>query len=333
MPSKAIPPARDRLQSRLLVWVGIPVLCYLVFANLQLLLQFLSRGRGRLSFLDLIRGDYIVWQGHYDYSLTQIIAVSLIFALVAWRLRAATATAAVCGGMICLLISTRFIAVPGTSVFHSGLTPLLLLFVLTFQATRAGGKRKAQAGLAESRKGRNAAQVVANLGIAAFFNSTIGWYILVRCGWFADINGDGAIVRAYFAIPLIPMLAALTEATADTVSSEIGQAFGGTPFLLTTLRRVEPGTDGAISLNGTLAGIAAAALIAATGAPALGMSATECTVAFAAGVAGLFFDSLLGATLERRGYIGNDLVNFTSTAFAAAVALLAIRFAQPYLLR
>ena len=127
------------------------------------------------------------------------------------------------------------------------------------------------------------------------------------------------------------VLSALAEATADTVSSEIGQAFGGTPFMLTTLRRVPPGTDGAISLYGTLAGIAAAALVASTGAPALGMSPTECLVAFAAGVAGLFFDSLLGATIERKGWINNDLVNFTSTAFAAALALLAVRFAQDHL--
>ena len=129
------------------------------------------------------------------------------------------------------------------------------------------------------------------------------------------------------------MLAALAEATADTVSSEIGQAFGGTPFMLTTLRRFPPGTDGAISLYGTLAGIAAAAIITATGAPALGMSPVACVVAFAAGVAGLFFDSLLGATIERRGWINNDLVNFTSTAFAATLALLAIRFNQYNLFR
>jgi len=274
-----------------------------------------------------------VWQGSYDYFLAQIATASVIFALAAWRLRVATAMAAGCGGLICLLISANLDALPGTSVVHSGLSPLLLLFVLTFYATRLGREQEALADLSESCHGRNAAQIIANLGVAAFFASTTGWYIVERCGnWFGDINGEGAVVRAYFAIPYIPMLAALAEATADTVSSEIGQAFGGMPFLLTTLRRVPPGTDGAISLTGTLAGIAAAALIAATGAPALGMSAAECLIAFAAGIAGLFFDSLLGATLERRGFIGNDLVNFTSTAFAAALSLLAIRFAQPYLL-
>jgi len=44
-----------------------------------------------------------------------------------------------------------------------------------------------------------------------------------------------------------------------------------------------------------------------------------------AGVCGLFFDSAVGATLERRGWLGNDLVNFASTAFAAALAALGCR--------
>jgi uncharacterized membrane protein len=43
---------------------------------------------------------------------------------------------------------------------------------------------------------------------------------------------------------------------------------------------------------------------------------------FLAAAAGLFFDSLLGATVERKGWLGNDLVNFTSTAFAALLAAL-----------
>ena len=44
------------------------------------------------------------------------------------------------------------------------------------------------------------------------------------------------------------------------------------------------------------------------------------------GTAGLFFDSLLGATLERRGWIGNNLVNLASTAFAAALTLPIIHY-------
>ncbi len=60
-------------------------------------------------------------------------------------------------------------------------------------------------------------------------------------------------------------LAALAEAAADTVSSEIGQVLGGRPRMITTLRAVDPGRDGAMSLAGTLAGVVAAAVVAGAG--------------------------------------------------------------------
>ena len=305
--TKNIQPARDRLQSRLLVWIVAPILCALALDTVR---QFIGAG-------EYARAD-----------LTKALAISLIFALVAWCLKAATPLAAWCGGTICLLITEswqRLFVLDlqhgefQPSISHSTLTPLILLFLLTFAATRLGRGKRNSAGLGESRSGRNAAQVVANLGIAALLGQHWSLYLFAWIGYSTTMAGQVSSVAGYSVIFLVPMLAALAEATADTVSSEIGQAFGGTPFMLTTLRRVPPGTDGAISLYGTLAGIAAAAVIAATGAPAMGMSFAECVVAFAAGVCGLFFDSLLGATVERRGYIGNDVVNFASTAFAAAI--------------
>jgi len=116
-------------------------------------------------------------------------------------------------------------------------------------------------------------------------------------------------------------VAALAEAAADTVSSEVGQVFGGQPRMITTLRRVEPGTDGAISPIGTLSGVAAAGLVALSGTLALSGGREMFCVAAAGGVFGLFFDSLLGATLERRGWLNNDAVNFLSTTSASAFAL------------
>jgi uncharacterized membrane protein len=44
-------------------------------------------------------------------------------------------------------------------------------------------------------------------------------------------------------------------------------------------------------------------------------------LSFAAACAGLCFDSILGATVERRGWLGNDLVNFSSTLVAAMVVM------------
>ena len=42
------------------------------------------------------------------------------------------------------------------------------------------------------------------------------------------------------------------------------QAYGKTAYLITTLKRVPRGTEGAVSLEGTAAGIAAAAIFSAT---------------------------------------------------------------------
>lgn len=194
---------------------------------------------------------------------------------------------------------------------------MFALFILTFAATRAGRNRKVSANLAEGRSGRNIAQVIANLGVPALI--AIPGFIFVETLWPQPDYVDPSWVTA------VLVLSALAEATADTVSSEIGQAFSGRPLLVTTLRRVEPGTDGAISLRGTLAGILAAAIVATIGAWSMHLSLQQFSIALAAGICGLFFDSLLGATLERRGWIGNDLVNFCSTAFSPAVCLLAVR--------
>jgi uncharacterized protein (TIGR00297 family) len=174
-----------------------------------------------------------------------------------------------------------------------------------------GRQRKTTAGLAEAKSGRKASQVIANLGIPAVSSSLMGVGVLL--GWLPHTMS----VRLVGAVAL----AALAEATADTVSSEIGQAFGGHPLLLTTLRRVEPGTDGAVSLMGTAAGVAAGAAVAWAGWWAMRLGTREASIALLAACAGLFFDSVLGATVERRGWLGNDLVNFASTLFAAVVAL------------
>jgi len=235
--------------------------------------------------------------------------VSLTFGLVVWALRAGTAPAAFCGGMICLLVTLGTERIGPWAEMRSGLSPLLALFVLTFLAGRVGRARIREAAtslqraeFAKERRGRRASQVVANLGAAG----------LVVAG--AHVVGVDYAVGAM-------LLGVLAEATADTVSSEIGSAFGGAPYLLTTLRRVEAGTDGAVSLIGTLAGMAGALTVIAVGVWAMGVPWRTGLCGLVGGLAGFGFDSLLGATFERRGWLGNDLVNFASTICAGAVAL------------
>ncbi len=263
-----------------------------------------------------------VWQARH-WAATSAPAViwtlslSAVLGLVTWKLRAATPWAAAAGAVITasLMFST---ATPAYDPLHTALTPVLAVSMLAFAATRIGRDQKQRLGIAERPEGRSAAQVAANLGVAAIISSPFALSSLAAGRWPAP---------SAFAL-LTAGLAALAEAAADTVSSEIGQAFGGRPRMITTLRAVQPGRDGALSPAGTMAGVIAAALVAAAGAFALRGGPAMFAVSGAGGVFGLLFDSLLGATLEQRGQLNNNAVNFLSTAGAAAFALAALAWTR-----
>jgi uncharacterized protein (TIGR00297 family) len=255
------------------------------------------------------------------------LGLSTLLGLIAWKLRAATPWAAIAGAAIAASIT--FSTLPDNDYrlyapWRTAMVPLVVLMVLTSLATKLGHARKEQLGTAEKRHGRSASQVAANLGVATLVSMRIVLFGLERLGViqlsFFRVHG---ISRIFWSstLPFTVGLAALAESAADTVSSEIGQVLGGTPRMITTLRAVQPGTDGAISGFGTLAGILAGAAVAAAGALTLSGGWEMFGIASLGAVSGLFFDSLLGATLERRGWLNNDAVNFLSTASAAGFAL------------
>jgi len=265
---KAIPRARDRMQSLWLVVLMVPAL---ILGAVGSCFGMALSAQGGLPRFPVV--------------------FSVAFAVLVWAMRSATLPAAGVGLLVCLTLSLRG---SGSFFGRPGLSALIVLFVLTFAATRYGRQKKESRGLAEARSGRRASQVVANLGVAAVF-AALGWY--------------GAC------------LAALAEATADTVSSEVGQAIGGPTWLITKFRRVPAGRDGGVSVAGTLAGLVGAGLVVLVGLPGL-VSWRDGVVLFVCACAGLAFDSVLGATVEERGWLGNDLVNFCSTLFAAGLARL-----------
>jgi uncharacterized protein (TIGR00297 family) len=257
------------------------------------------------------------------------VGLSLLCALVAWKTQSATPAAAMAGAAITASLMFSTATVP-YEPWRTALVPVLTLLLLTSLATRIGHGgpdrggpdrggpargSKDRLGTEEMRQGRVASQVAANLGIAALVSDGLVQFWLVDKAWLSHLATLAPTLL--FAIGL----AALAEAAADTISSEVGQVLGGRPRMITTLRTVEPGTDGAVSLIGTLAGVVAAAIVSLAGALALSGGPTMFWIAAAGGFFGLFFDSLLGATLERRGWLNNDAVNFLSTASAAGFAL------------
>ncbi|MGB6975299.1 MAG: DUF92 domain-containing protein [Terracidiphilus sp.] len=270
-----------------------------------------------LLVLPAVAAD-VVLQAHWwllaDRPVTEwTLALSALLGLAAFLSRAATTAAAFAGFALCAALMFATAPLP-FAPWRTALVPVAVLLLLTSIATRLGRRRKLALGTAEEKSGRNAAQVAANLGVAALVSNPLAQAVLLTLRWM-PITDSGLLFA--------PGLAAIAEAAADTLSSEVGQLLSAQPRMLTTLRAAPPGTDGAISLGGTLVGAVAAALVAIAGTLALGGSTLLFLLTLAGALFGLFFDSLLGATLERRGWLNNDGVNFLSTLAAAALTLAA----------
>ena len=230
----------------------------------------------------------------------------------------------------------------GTLIFGLGGVPwavLLLAFVISSSVlSRAfSGRKKALNEKFAKGSQRDAGQVLANGGLGALL--AIAQVIYPDSNW-----------------PWIAFIGAMAAVNADTWATELGVLNPSQPRLITTGRVVEAGTSGGVSLLGTLASLAGAALIALFAiltAPQAGdlpaKRLTLLVVISLGGMAGSLFDSLLGATVQGiyfcpncaketerhprhscgtettrvRGWewLNNDLVNFACSVVGAVVLL------------
>jgi uncharacterized protein (TIGR00297 family) len=185
---------------------------------------------------------------------------------------------------------------------------LLAFFVISTAATKLGYQRKAKEGLAQEKGGRRGfSHAFANAGVAAILT------ILSSC------NGD----RIVF---LLAAVASLATAAADTCGSEIGQLLGKRTYLPLTFRPVPRGTEGAVSLEGTIASLAAALLV--TVISLMAMRETQLlliVLVTLCGFAGAYLESIAGSWNRKRADpIPNGVMNFFNTMVGAGLFLVIV---------
>jgi uncharacterized protein (TIGR00297 family) len=234
-----------------------------------------------------------------SFGILYIILLALLLAVMVlcYRLKKLTFSGSVAAGFI------------GGVVYladhYRGVFLLLLFFIISLIATshKKHVKLALHPQLLEA-KGRTAGQVFANGGIAAL------------CALLS------LAYPIYSPIFMVMIAASLASALADTLSSELGIIYGRRFYNVLSLKPDLKGLDGVVSMEGTLIGAMGAFLV---GICFSGFTSVAVIIGIA-GMLGNLFDSIVGATLERNGLIGNNFVNFLNTLFAALIGFMLFLF-------
>lgn len=221
-------------------------------------------------------------------------AISLPFGLIAAQITPISRAGAF-AGIGCGAVSYAAFYLAGFGVLGIALT--LTIAASHLAATRRIGR--------DEHAPRGVRNIIANCGVGT----------LAAIAELAHLGVQTELAALWF-------VSSIAAGASDTVASELGRAFGGSPRTFPTWRRVEPGTSGAVSGIGTIAGVAAAAIIASP-AIALWLLPWDALLPLLVGTTvGAFAESFLATTLEQRGQIGNDALNAINTSVAAAVAVI-----------
>lgn len=233
------------------------------------------------------------------------LAIHTALSIVGWLLRTVDLSGLL-GGW---LLGTIILLGAGWPLYVATLS----FFIIGTLATKLGYSRKQRMGLAQEKEGRRGFfHGVANVGVAAI------------CAIAESRMARASTTPIMSMLPLFMGIASLATAAADTTASEIGQLIGKRAFLPLSLRRVAPGTEGAISLEGTLAGFLAAAIVAMAGTTAASMvwplpyRTRLIALITLCAFLGSYLESILGSWNRRAGSsVPNGVLNFFNTAAGA----------------
>jgi len=176
---------------------------------------------------------------------------------------------------------------------------VLIFFLSGGISTKYKYELKMRRGMAEDRSGRRS------------YNNVFGNGLVPLCSSILYGVSGNDVFRMIF-------LSSLSTVTADTLGSEIGGTSSAEPRMITNMKKVPHGTNGAVTPLGELATFLGALLISSTSF-FLGTSGeNEILLILLSGFLGAHVDSILGATIENRGMIGNSGVNLLSSLAGGA---------------
>ena len=199
----------------------------------------------------------------------------------------------------------------------SGYLVVMFYFLVGSAVTRIGMEQKEAEGIAEKRSGARGPE---NVWGSALTSALCALGIL---GVSSLQPGVGAQDLA--PLLLLAYVASFATKLSDTCGSEVGKAYGKRTFLITTLQPVARGTEGAISLEGTLAGIVGSAAIAFLGWSVGLINLTGIAFCVVAAFIATNIESVIGATLQSQfDWLTNEVVNFINTLIGAIAAVLLV---------
>lgn len=190
-----------------------------------------------------------------------------------------------------------------------GYVVVMFYFLVGSAVTRIGMEQKEAAGIAEKRSGARGPENVWGSALTG-----------TLCAM-----GTLFVASPYQNLLLLGYVASFATKLSDTCGSEVGKAYGKRTFLITTLQPVARGTEGAISLEGTLAGVLGSLAIALVGWSLDLINLTDVFFCVLAAFIATNLESLIGATLQAQWeWMTNEVVNIINTLIGAIAAVLLV---------
>jgi len=219
-----------------------------------------------------------------------------------------------------------------TTLGWRGWTTCVLYLFLGSAVTRVKFREKQARGIAEGRGGKRGPENVwgsAATGLVCAICASVAASSTSTTATTMAMTTAATATNTFLGIPselyLLGYVASLATKLSDTFASEIGKAYGKTTFLITTFERAEPGTEGAVSAEGTLASLVGGTLLTLYGWGVVGLiSARAIPISIGAAFVATNIESVLGATLQGKpnlGWMTNEVVNFLNTLIGATIAI------------